>query len=96
MMNNLWIRKSAAVLVASVFAAALATPVLGQTTSTTKQPATTNAASSASKANDPKMAARQMRASQLMGKDVRNAQGEDLGDIKDASDNMLSAPLPAT
>lgn len=81
-MNNFWIRKSSAVLVASVFGAALATPVLGQTTATTKQPATTNAASSASTVNDPKMAARQMRASQLMGKDVRNAQGEDLGDIK--------------
>lgn len=74
-MSKSWTRKSSAIVVASLFGATLAGPAFAQATAPKQQPTATMKEQTA--------AARNMRASQLIGKDVRNAQGEDLGDIKD-------------
>lgn len=66
--------KTSVALMLPVFGLALAAPAYAQTSTNTQ-------------ANKPaqmqRAAVRDMRLSQLIGKDVRNAQGEDLGDIKD-------------
>ncbi len=66
--------KTSVALMLPVFGLALAAPAYTQTSANTQM----NKPSQTQRA-----AARDMRLSQLIGKDVRNAQGEDLGDIKD-------------
>lgn len=77
-MNSRFPRKSATLLIASALGLSLSGPVFSQTT-----PSTTMDKKATATAKNQAVAARQMRASVLMGKDVRNAQNEDLGDIKD-------------
>jgi sporulation protein YlmC with PRC-barrel domain len=79
MNKPLWHLKPTAIVIASLFGLSLTAPVAAEGTS--KQ--ATTSASQASAGKDQRAAARQVRASLLIGKDVRNAQGEDLGDIKD-------------
>ena len=72
-------------LLAAIFGITLSVPVIanekmtrvGQTTEAQR-----SAQTSATAQKQP-LVRRDMRLSQLIGKDVRNAQGEDLGDIKD-------------
>ena len=67
--------KPMVVLMAPIFGLALAAPSYAADHTSTK--------TMSEKGMSQHMAARDVRASELMGKDVRNAQGEDLGDIKD-------------
>ncbi|MGH6611986.1 MAG: PRC-barrel domain-containing protein, partial [Burkholderiaceae bacterium] len=72
-MQSKKLKKSVALML-PIFGLALAAPVYAASKSATtmNKPAQTQ-----------RVAMRDMRLSQLIGKDVRNAQGEDLGDIKD-------------
>jgi sporulation protein YlmC with PRC-barrel domain len=76
--------KPVAAVMTALVAAAVAAPLPAHAASSSSN-ATTAATSTAatSTRKDNAQAVRQVRASKLLGKDVRNRQGEDLGDIKD-------------
>lgn len=78
--------KTSVILMTPFFGLALAAPVYaaGDAHSQTAQATQTQKSSAqTTPAQTQRATMRDMRLSQLIGKDVRNAQGEDLGDIKD-------------
>src|SRR5688572_17909518 len=83
--------KTTAVVIASLFGLALNGPVAAEGNRQATAAATTSAKQPTAATKEQRVAGHQVRASKLIGKDVRNAQGEDLGDIKDIVLDMSTA-----
>lgn len=81
-MTKQWMLKPAAAIAATLFGTALSGAASAQSATSSPQAAPAAAATPAA-TPAATAAARQVRMSQLIGKDVRNAQGENLGGIKD-------------
>lgn len=79
-MKSTFLFKHSAVAVASIFGVALTAPAISADAAKSDRAVQQQQA--------PAAAHRNIRVSELIGKDVRNAQGEDLGDIKDVIIDM--------